>query len=117
MKKKNYKEELLWAIIIILFLFIAALDFMWFKTNPIVKVEELGTLKASSNTITLDKNGGSGGTDSISYHGSVGSCTLWIGSRQIVSNYGQSGTTVTPPSRGGYTIITVMFRLSQEMDC
>ena len=105
MKKKNYKEELLWAIIIILFLFIAALDFMWFKTNPIVKVEELGTLKASSNTITLDKNGGSGGTDSISYHGSVGSCTLWIGSRQIVSNYGQSGTTVTPPSRGGYTFL------------
>ena len=47
MKKKNYKEALLWAIIIILVMFIISLDVIWLKTNPITKVEQEDSQQAT----------------------------------------------------------------------
>ena len=58
MKKKTYKEQLLWSIIIILVMFIVVLDVYWFREKNIEKVQQEDTQKATGVVVTLDFNGG-----------------------------------------------------------
>ena len=69
MKKKNYKEALLWAIIIILMVFIIALDAIWFRENHIEKVNQEDSQQATYVEVYFDFNGGTGNTSSRSMSG------------------------------------------------
>lgn len=71
MKKKNYKEALFWAIIIILVMFIISLDVIWLKTNPnpITKVAQEDSQQATYIEVYFDFNGGTGYTQSRSMSG------------------------------------------------
>lgn len=53
MKRKTYKEPLLWSIIIILVMFIVVLDAIWFRENHIEKVNQEDTLKSSEVWVTF----------------------------------------------------------------
>ena len=92
MKKKNYKEALLWAIIIILVMFIISLDVIWLKTNPnpITKVEQEDSQQASEVTTQADVllvlNGGELILDGGSYAGSV-TVTISAYTYSWISNY------------------------------
>ena len=92
MKKKNYKEALLWAIIIILVMFIISLDVIWLKTNPkpITKVEQEDSQQAYEVTTQADVllvlNGGEWILDGGSHAGSV-TVTISAYTYSWISNY------------------------------
>ena len=59
-KRRSYDEELLWAIIIILMMFITTLDVVWFGRKEQVAKTINFAASSTVQTITLDRNGGSG---------------------------------------------------------
>ena len=59
-KRRSYDEELLWAIIIILMMFITTLDVVWFGRKEQVARTINFAASSTVQTITLDRNGGSG---------------------------------------------------------
>lgn len=66
-KKKTYDEELLWAIIIILMMFITTLDVIWFGRKGQVAENQIeyNASYAILRTITVNNNGGTGGTSTV----------------------------------------------------
>ena len=95
-KKKTYEEELLWAIIIILIMFITTLDVFWYTRKADVADSTNFNSYAISGvtTITVNKNGGIGGPTKIYYKSgkvySDSSCnsTFEIDSIEIPAKYG-----------------------------
>ena len=120
--RKTYEEELLWAIIIILMMFITTLDVFWYsrKTN----IADTIDFAASSTVqvITIDNKGGTGGLDHIYIKDkevySDSSCTQKITSVPLPEKYGykfagyessyypvinEDGSINTTGVTGGYT--------------
>ena len=103
-KKKTYDEELLWAIIIILMMFITTLDVIWFGRKGQVAENQIeyNASYAILRTITVNNNGGTGGTSTVEICNSTTAPHYFF---NIDGKLQTNGAKFTAPSRTGSTFI------------